>query len=109
MRKNERQPGAAKKSAARRPRRRVLVIDIGGTHVKILVTGQSVHRQFDSGPTLTPRQLVAEVRQRPPIGLMMSFPSAIPDPCCTTGQRKSRGISAEGGCASITRPPSNAP
>lgn len=64
MRKNERQPGAAKKSAARRPRRRVLVIDIGGTHVKILVTGQSVHRQFDSGPTLTPRQLVAEVRQR---------------------------------------------
>ena len=41
----------------------VLVIDIGGTHVKVLATGQDVHREFASGPTLTPRRMVAEVRK----------------------------------------------
>src|SRR5678810_742891 len=39
----------------------VLVVDIGGTHVKVLSTGHKVHREFDSGPTLTPRQMVAGV------------------------------------------------
>ena len=33
----------------------VLVIDVGGTHVKILATGQKVQREFASGPTLTAR------------------------------------------------------
>jgi polyphosphate glucokinase len=42
---------------------KVLVVDIGGTHVKILVTGQKVHRQFDSGSKLTPKRMVAEVRK----------------------------------------------
>jgi hypothetical protein len=41
----------------------VLVVDVGGTHVKILATGQKVHRQFDSGPKLTPGKMVAEVRK----------------------------------------------
>ena len=41
----------------------VLVIDIGGTHVKVLVTGQSVHREFESGRNLTPKRMVAKVRQ----------------------------------------------
>lgn len=43
--------------------RRVLVIDIGGTHVKLLLSGHTLHRQFDSGPALTPRQLVTQVRK----------------------------------------------
>jgi polyphosphate glucokinase len=42
---------------------KVLVIDIGGTHVKILATRQDVHRQFDSGPTLTPKRMVSQVRK----------------------------------------------
>jgi polyphosphate glucokinase len=42
---------------------KVLVIDIGGTHVKILATGQHTHRQFDSGPTLTPKSMVSQVRK----------------------------------------------
>ena len=42
---------------------KVLVIDIGGTHVKILVTGQPTHRQFDSGPNLTPKAMVSQVRK----------------------------------------------
>src|SRR6266702_4364790 len=41
----------------------VLVIDIGGTHVKVLATGQEVHREFDSNPMLTPKRMVAEVRK----------------------------------------------
>src|SRR5882672_7939445 len=40
-----------------------LVIDIGGTHVKILATGQDTPRQFDSGPTLTPKRMVSQVRK----------------------------------------------
>ena len=41
----------------------VLVIDIGGTHVKTLVTGQNQRREFTSGPTLTPKLMVAKVRK----------------------------------------------
>jgi polyphosphate glucokinase len=41
----------------------VLVIDIGGTHVKVLATGQDTQREFDSGPTLTPQRLVSGVRK----------------------------------------------
>jgi polyphosphate glucokinase len=41
----------------------VLAIDIGGTHVKVLATGQKQERKFDSGPTLTPRRMVSGVKQ----------------------------------------------
>jgi len=41
----------------------VLVIDIGGTHVKVLATGQGQKREFVSGPTLTPKRMVAAVRK----------------------------------------------
>ena len=32
---------------------KVLVIDVGGSHVKILASGQTDVRRMDSGPTLT--------------------------------------------------------
>ncbi len=41
----------------------VLVIDVGGTHVKVLVTGQETKREFVSGPTLTPKRMVSKVRK----------------------------------------------
>jgi polyphosphate glucokinase len=41
----------------------VLVIDVGGTHVKVLATGQEQAREFASGPTLTPKRLVVKVRK----------------------------------------------
>ena len=41
----------------------VLVVDIGGTHVKVLATGQEQSREFPSGPKLTPRQMVAGVKK----------------------------------------------
>jgi polyphosphate glucokinase len=42
---------------------RVLAIDIGGTNVKILATGQDERREFPSGPKLTPRLMVAGVKK----------------------------------------------
>src|SRR5262245_16382889 len=41
---------------------RVLVVDIGGTHVKVLASGQKEAREFSSGPTLTAEQMVAGVK-----------------------------------------------
>ncbi|HTE89894.1 MAG TPA: ROK family protein [Terriglobales bacterium] len=41
----------------------VLVIDIGGTNVKILATGQKEPRKFPSGPSLSPRQMVDGVKK----------------------------------------------
>jgi polyphosphate glucokinase len=41
---------------------KVLVVDVGGTHVKILVTGQSQRREFLSGATLTPKRMVTGVK-----------------------------------------------
>jgi len=42
---------------------KVLVVDVGGTHVKILATGQREHRQADSGPTMTARRMVSVVKR----------------------------------------------
>jgi polyphosphate glucokinase len=41
----------------------VLVIDVGGTHVKILVSGETEHREFVSGPEMTPVEMVAGVEK----------------------------------------------
>jgi polyphosphate glucokinase len=41
----------------------VLVVDVGGNNVKILATGQNESRKFPSGPTLTPKQMVAGVKK----------------------------------------------
>jgi polyphosphate glucokinase len=45
----------------RKPQRRVLVIDVGGSHVKTRVSGSRDMRQMESGPTLTPRKMVSRV------------------------------------------------
>ena len=41
----------------------ILVIDVGGTHVKILASGEKEKREIDSGPTLTARQMVSSVKK----------------------------------------------
>ncbi len=41
----------------------VLAVDIGGTHVKVLVTGQKIHRQFDSGKDLTPKRMISQIQK----------------------------------------------
>src|SRR6476646_412830 len=40
---------------------KILVIDIGGSHVKLLATGRRVPVKVPSGPTLTPARMVEEV------------------------------------------------
>lgn len=42
---------------------KVLAIDIGGTHVKILASGESEKRQVKSGPKMTAVQMVDDVKQ----------------------------------------------
>ena len=54
-----RHDGVAKTSTVKN----VLAVDVGGTSVKILSTGQSERRSFSSGPTLTPGRMVSEVKK----------------------------------------------
>jgi predicted NBD/HSP70 family sugar kinase len=42
--------------------RRILVLDVGGTHVKLLVTGMKQPILIPSGPTMTPRAMVRQVK-----------------------------------------------
>ncbi len=42
---------------------KVLVIDVGGTHVKVLATGQRTAREVDSGPEMTARRMVTAVKR----------------------------------------------
>ena len=41
----------------------VLVVDVGGTHVKVLATGQKQPREFPSGPKLSASQMVAGIKK----------------------------------------------
>ena len=41
----------------------ILVIDVGGTHIKILATGETQKREIDSGPSITARQMVTSVKK----------------------------------------------
>src|SRR5215475_7535116 len=42
---------------------KVLVIDVGGTNVKVLVTGQNERRKFPSGPKMKPSDMVSSVKR----------------------------------------------
>jgi polyphosphate glucokinase len=50
------------KAAPAKKSPRVLVIDVGGTHVKILATGQKEPLKIPSGPSLTARAMVRVVK-----------------------------------------------
>ncbi|HET9995489.1 MAG TPA: ROK family protein [Candidatus Acidoferrum sp.] len=51
------------KAAQRSKSPRVLVVDVGGTHVKLLATGQKEARMYPSGPSMTPRKMVRLVKK----------------------------------------------
>jgi hypothetical protein len=40
----------------------ILVVDIGGTHIKLMISRRE-KRKFDSGPSMTPRQLVSSLKK----------------------------------------------
>lgn len=50
------------KTARKRKSHKTLVVDVGGTHVKMLATGQSEPRKFISGPAMTAGKMVKLVR-----------------------------------------------
>ncbi|HMA31228.1 MAG TPA: ROK family protein [Casimicrobiaceae bacterium] len=41
----------------------ILVVDVGGTHVKLLATGRRLKRKFASGPELTAGEMVSGVKR----------------------------------------------
>ena len=41
----------------------ILVVDVGGTHVKVRATNHKALMEFSSGPKMTARKMVAEVRK----------------------------------------------
>jgi predicted NBD/HSP70 family sugar kinase len=55
--------GAVMKAAQAGKSPSVLVIDVGGTNVKLLATGQKEPRKYPSGPTMTPRKMVKLVKK----------------------------------------------
>lgn len=42
---------------------KVLAVDVGGSHVKLLLAGETEPRRFDSGPKLTAQQMVDGVKK----------------------------------------------
>src|SRR5262245_1564261 len=63
--------------------RKVLVLDVGGTNLKLLITGEKEPTKVPSGPRFTPRALVAAVK-KVTVGksfdvVTIGFPAAIVD------------------------------
>jgi polyphosphate glucokinase len=54
---------AGQARALKTNRRNVLVIDVGGTSVKVLATGQDEPRRFPSGRQMNPEQMVSGVKR----------------------------------------------
>ena len=62
---------------------KILMIDVGGTHVKLMVTGSDEVRRVDSGPHFTPARLVREVRKAAAgwtyTGISLGYPGVVAD------------------------------
>jgi polyphosphate glucokinase len=43
---------------------KILVIDVGGTHIKVLASGRRMAIKIPSGPTMTPRAMVTAVHEQ---------------------------------------------
>jgi hypothetical protein len=60
--------------------KKILVIDIGGTHVKLMIS-RTEKRKFDSGMKLSPRQLISQVKKTAEgwkyDGISIGFPAPV--------------------------------
>jgi polyphosphate glucokinase len=60
----------------------ILVIDVGGSHVKLMIS-RSQKRKFKSGPRLTPREMVAQIKEEVAdwefAAISMGFPAPVRD------------------------------
>ena len=52
----------------------VMVIDIGGTNIKILATGKQEPVKFPSGPAMTAKAMVAELKKLGERRFLKRFP-----------------------------------
>jgi polyphosphate glucokinase len=52
-----------RRSSAGGDMKKTLVVDVGGTHLKVLASGQKEKRAMDSGPNLTAKEMVAGVKK----------------------------------------------
>ena len=63
-------------------KRKILVIDVGGSHVKLMIS-RAQKRKFKSGPRLTPREMVAQIKEEVAdwefAAISMGFPSPVRD------------------------------
>jgi polyphosphate glucokinase len=50
-------------SSGSKARRGILAIDVGGTHIKVLATGRRKPLEIPSGPKMTAREMVRQVRE----------------------------------------------
>ena len=59
----------------------VLAVDVGGTHVKMVLNGMQERRRFDSGDGLTPEAMVGGVRKLlgdwSPVGISVGVPAMV--------------------------------
>jgi polyphosphate glucokinase len=46
-----------------KPQKNILAVDVGGTHIKVLSTGRKEPVKIPSGPKMTPKKMVKEVRE----------------------------------------------
>ena len=58
-----REPTLVRKQVSGKHPSKILVIDLGGSQVKILATGQTERRQAESGETMSPLQMVEVVKE----------------------------------------------
>ena len=64
----------------------ILVVDVGGTHIKALATGRRKPLKIRSGSKMTAKQMVQAVRHSTMDWHYAACRLAIPDPCCTASR-----------------------
>ena len=62
---------------------KILAVDVGGTHVKILATGKKQKREIVSGPKMTARQMVSDVKKLAKDWAYDVVSVGFPGPVCT--------------------------
>ena len=87
---------------------KVLVIDVGGTHVKLLATGRRTRAEIPSGPTMTAAKMVRDVRKATAEWDYSAVSMGYPGPVVHDRPVASRTISAAAGLVSISERRSDA-
>src|SRR3984885_5326251 len=55
-------PSAARAPAKRLSRKTILAVDVGGSHVKVMDSKRRIKREFVSGPHLSAKEMVKQIK-----------------------------------------------